>query len=95
MSIGARFRLFVEENFSSISSFTYVIQISNGLLHKYFNDDTAPGAGVLQKLYDLGCNINWLLSGHGEMWNDTEAGRTLRDKHSKKTVTADDNRKKK
>lgn len=31
------------------------------------NDEREPGIGILQKMQSLGCSIDWLLSGEGEM----------------------------
>jgi hypothetical protein len=99
MSFGDRLKDFIYQNFENVSQFSYDFRVSAGLLHKYFRNETNPSSEVLGRLYQIGCNINWLLSGDGEMWNDTEAGRALRQKHESEllvqTETGLDKKKKK
>lgn len=99
MEIGDRLKLFLEENYESFSAFMYDVRTAQSVLYKYIRNESIPGGGFLQRLFDLGCNINWLLSGHGEMWNDTEAGQVLRKKHESEllvqTETGIDKKKKK
>lgn len=39
-------------------------------LTKYLNGESMPGGVVLMRLHDLGVNINWFLTGEGEMLID-------------------------
>ncbi len=90
MDFGTRLGQFVNENFVSVLKFSYRIEIGPSLIHKYINNKSSPGHNVLQKLYEAGCNINWLLSGEGEMWNETEEGKKLKEEHNKKTVIVEE-----
>lgn len=99
MEFASRLKIFITENWEAIGEFVFDVRISQSMIYKYINSESSPSGEVLKKLYDVGCNINWLLSGHGEMWNDTEAGRTLRQKHESEllvqTETGIDKKKKK
>jgi hypothetical protein len=44
-------------------------------LKKYLAGQNLPGAGVLTKISLYGYSVNWLLTGDGSMFADTEAGR--------------------
>lgn len=39
---------------------------------------STPGGDMLLKLWELGCDTNWLLHGIGEMWADNRQGRKLK-----------------
>lgn len=70
-------RLFGETVYNSVKEFAEAVKMAPPNLQKYMNDDREPGSGVLRKLYNLGCNINWLLTGHGDMFAENEVGRLL------------------
>lgn len=40
-------------------------------LQKYLNGDRMPMPDMLEKIGDMGCNINWLINGKGEMLRKT------------------------
>lgn len=46
--------------------------ISPQALQKYFKGGRLPMPEILDKLNKLGCNINWLLSGSGDMINEVK-----------------------
>jgi|GEM_PF-2898745 len=77
---GERIRLFGETVYDSIKEYAQAIKMAPPNLQKYMNNEREPGSTVLRKLYGLGCNINWLLSGNGEMFADNEVGRMLQPK---------------
>ncbi len=70
-------RLFGETVYNSVKEFAEAVKMAPPNLQKYMNDDREPGSGVLRKLFALGCNINWLLTGQGDMFAENEAGRAL------------------
>lgn len=70
-------RLFGETVYNSVKEFAEAVKMAPPNLQKYMNDDREPGSGVLRKLYNLGCNINWLLTGQGDMFADNDIGRQL------------------
>ena len=67
MAIGSRIRYFGVAVFGRIKDFAEAMDMAPPNLHKYMNDEREPGIGILQKMQTLGCSIDWLLSGEGEM----------------------------
>ncbi len=67
MAIGSRIRYFGVAVFGRIKTFAEAMDMAPPNLHKYMNDEREPGIGILQKMQSLGCSIDWLLSGEGEM----------------------------
>ena len=64
MEIGARFKEFAQNNFSSIDQFARAIEMKPpNLRSTYFKGVSVPGGELLIKLANLGCDIHWLLTG--------------------------------
>lgn len=61
--IGKRLRDFADKHYPSYVAFSKEIGISPADLTKYFGGKNLLGAEYLAKLNDLGCDINWLLTG--------------------------------
>ncbi|MBS1911706.1 MAG: hypothetical protein JST22_06955 [Bacteroidetes bacterium] len=55
-------------------------------LHKYLSNERQPGKSTITRMADLGCNVQWLVSGEGEMFSETDAGHALRSKMRKPVV---------
>lgn len=49
------------------SAFATHLGVTKSLLHKYESGQASPGAEVLLKFSQSGVNLNWLISGSGEM----------------------------
>lgn len=62
MNFGEKLRFFAKKNFGSLTALANSLGISIGHLSQYVNGVNKPGFEFLQKLQDLGCDINWLLS---------------------------------
>lgn len=60
--IGDKLRDFGEGKFRSIKEFAEALEMSPPNLQQYLRGDREPGSPLLQKLFELGCDINWLLS---------------------------------
>lgn len=75
---GRRLRLFGNTAFGSIKAFALKLGMQPSNLQKYLSGKREPGAIVLSRIAEHGCNIHWLISGEGEMFADNDAGRTLR-----------------
>ena len=75
---GWRLRLFGNTAFGSIKAFAMKLGMQPSNLQKYLSGKREPGAIVLARIAEHGCNIHWLISGEGEMFADNDAGRTLR-----------------
>lgn len=58
--------------------FAHKLSIKPQALQKYIKGQRLPMPDLLSRLYKLGCNINWLLSGEGEMIDlkDSSRGKT-------------------
>lgn len=66
MAIGDRIKEFAK-HYGNASKLAAALDMTPGTLYHYTNGNRKPGADILLKLHDLGCNINWLLSGEGAM----------------------------
>ncbi len=65
-AIAERLRRFGEARFATMRAFAAALEISPSALNtSYLSGRSAPGAGVLVRLIDLGADIRWLLVGDG------------------------------
>ncbi len=62
MSFGNKLKYYAKQYFGSIKKFAEALEIPETSLHRYINGSVEPGRSFFQKLQDLGCDINWLLS---------------------------------
>jgi len=67
MNIGDRIREFGLSKFETLTAFALNLGTSPQSLNQYINGDRMPGSNILNKLSDLGCSIDWLLTGEGDM----------------------------
>jgi transcriptional regulator with XRE-family HTH domain len=90
MTPGQRLRLFAiawhGRTNGSITAFAEALGMQPSNLHKYLSGEREPGASVLARIAELGCNIHWLMSGDGEMYAENEAGAELRRNAGRPTV---------
>lgn len=63
MSIGERLKYFGVNKYGSVKKFADALEWHSSNLYDYFNDNSMPGAPMLIKLIEMGCNIEWLLVG--------------------------------
>lgn len=63
MSLGSRLKLWTKEYCGSLSKLSQKSGIAYPQLSRYANDAAEPGTDILRKLYEMGCDINWLLTG--------------------------------
>ncbi len=80
MDAGERIRKFGVFAFSEIKIFAEAMDMKPPNLQKYMRGEREPGLGILQKLQGLGCSIDWVISGEGNMFAKNEAGNALKDK---------------
>lgn len=59
--IGSRLREFGSVRFTSLKEFAEALEMQPSNLQAYLKGEREPGAQVLKKLRNLGCDINWLL----------------------------------
>ena len=70
MSIGKRLEEFAAKHYRTVTNLNKeVSDISQKKtsLYKYIKDERAPGSTILVPLAQLGVNLNWLLTGEGNM----------------------------
>lgn len=79
-TLGERARRFGDIAFGSVEEFAKALKIAPSNLQKYLSGERNPGLGMLQRLYELGCNVNSLIGGDGSIFADNDAGRSLRAK---------------
>lgn len=66
-TIGQRIKKFAIARHSSVAELNRAIGKGRNFLGAYVEGRSKPGAEILDALREAGCNINWLLSGAGEM----------------------------
>lgn len=75
--LGERIRKFGEIVYGSVEEFARALKVAPSNLQKYLNGERNPGLATLQRLFELGCNINALIGTEGAMFADNDAGREL------------------
>lgn len=63
MSIGKRLREFGESKYGSMKDFAIALNMPAPSLQSYLSGKREPGTPIIIRLYNLGCDINWLISG--------------------------------
>ncbi len=71
-SIGERIREFALDKYSKINDFADALGMGASNVQSYMRGARKPGSLVLQKIQRLGCNLDWLLTGEGEMYAEKE-----------------------
>ncbi|MDD8016975.1 MAG: helix-turn-helix transcriptional regulator [Bacteroidota bacterium] len=62
--VAQNLRLFGYKRFGTMKKFAEALDMNPSTLYSgYLNGRSIPGPVLLVKLMDLGCNINWLLTG--------------------------------
>jgi SOS-response transcriptional repressor LexA len=79
-SVGSRLREFADKMFVSYSDLANRLETRPQHLNNFFSGQTMPGAELLARLSKLGLNINWLMTGMGEMLFEDNKNTRLRAK---------------
>ncbi len=61
--LGERIKIFAKQKYSTLKELAQALEISPQQLNQYTTGKREPGCKILSKLLELGCDINWLLSG--------------------------------
>jgi len=61
--IGERLKEFAKSNFASVAALERKLNLAPNSLSQYTNGRSKPGAKLLDKLKEVGCDIGWLLYG--------------------------------
>jgi transcriptional regulator with XRE-family HTH domain len=71
MRLGEKTKEFGISKFGNLKSFAEAVGKTPPDLSRYLgpNPSRVPGAGFLKKLYELGCDLNWLFEEIGEQKN--------------------------
>ncbi len=69
-TIGDRIRAFANYKYGKINDFADAMGMGAPNVQAYMRGARKPGTSVMQKIQKLGCNIDWLLTGKGEMLED-------------------------
>ncbi|HPN38564.1 MAG TPA: helix-turn-helix transcriptional regulator [Melioribacteraceae bacterium] len=62
--LGERIKIFAKQRYNTLKELATALDISPQQLNQYTTGKREPGCKILSKLLDLGCDINWLLSGN-------------------------------
>jgi len=81
-SLGERMRRFGELAHGSVQAYARALKMAPANLQKYLGGAREPGPATLARLLALGCNLNGLLSGRGDVFADNAAGMELRRRHA-------------
>ena len=65
LEIGERLKEFAKKNFGSVPKLAEKLGMSAHNLRQYTRGDAVLGGLYLHKLAELGCDVNWLLTGKG------------------------------
>lgn len=65
--IGKRLKDFAKAKYGTVSAFAEACSMSQPQMSAYTSETKSPSVDVLLRFLQAGCNINWLLSGDGEM----------------------------
>lgn len=60
--IGDKLKIFAKQNFGTIKKLAESVDKSPQNFGQYTSNNRLPGTQLLKKLYDVGCDINWLLN---------------------------------
>ncbi|MCB9221537.1 MAG: helix-turn-helix transcriptional regulator [Candidatus Kapaibacterium sp.] len=65
MSFNTRLKEIIEKDYTSQVQLANELGVSKAVITKYLNTDRKPNFEMLEKFYNIGYNINWLVSGRG------------------------------
>ncbi|MBL8000308.1 MAG: helix-turn-helix domain-containing protein, partial [Candidatus Kapabacteria bacterium] len=75
-TVGERLSYWGKINYPRAKDFATALEIPASALSAYYNNNRKPGTMMQAKLRKLGCNIEWLMTGEGEM-NSTPPAATV------------------
>lgn len=61
IEVGHRLRQFIKEKFGTFESGAAALGMKSPSLQSYLRGKSVPGAEIISKLSELGCDIEWLL----------------------------------
>ena len=67
MTVGDRIREFAKSRFRTQAAFGVAVGMTESAVSDLVKNRQAPSTGTLQRFADVGMNLNWLLTGSGQM----------------------------
>jgi len=58
---GEKIKAFAKKKFGSLNDLSLIIEVNPNQMSSYTTENRKPGFEMLQKLYENGCDIHWLL----------------------------------
>lgn len=90
--MGERLETFIAACGYKKGDFAALLEMKQSQLSRYLGvSPQTPQKEILTKLFNLGCNLNWLLTGEGSIYAENEAGRALQEKESRYNPERDNN----
>lgn len=80
MDFGKRLKSFVLTAYPEIRDFAAELNVSPSTVSMWFGSKKIPGGESLEKIYNSGCSLDWLIGGTGDMLADNKAGKILRER---------------
>ena len=90
MNFGERIKLFLEAVKMPQTKLAELCNVSHTNVNAYVRNKAFPPKYIFDALFTLGCSMDWLISGTGNMFNNTPAGKELLYKRSKGKVLLQD-----
>jgi hypothetical protein len=84
--LAERIKIFAERFYGSQTSFAQEIDEHPNCMYRYTNGQTIPGIEKLNKFYDAGMSIDWLLTGKGSMFASNSKGLDFQKQYEKTEV---------
>ena len=72
-TISARLKHFAKAEYGSVTGLCEKMGRHGSALSRYINGDSVPGSKLQHQLRELGCDIEWLMTGNGIPTKDKEA----------------------
>jgi len=91
MTIGEKIEVFGLKNFGSLKAFAAAVDKSPPDLSRYIgvNPKRLPGTPFLKKLYNLGCDMNWLFDEEEDKAKPSLASQLLEENNSLRKEVAE------
>jgi transcriptional regulator with XRE-family HTH domain len=77
---------FIKINYKNYAQFAKFSGIDSSRLNSYLKGRSHPKLNKLEDFYYAGVNPNWLITGQGSMFSDSEKGLQLHEAYIEKTL---------
>ncbi len=73
-----RLKYWINDNYRSLENYCMILNIDADILTNILYDDMIPDSGLITTIRKSGCNIQWLVSGSGDEYENNPAGVLLK-----------------